>query len=106
LKYKSPLATTARPDEASTGNRRNWTALLAMDAILQDVGGGESDMVVEPGDGGLFFLRSRTTLGSDMRYSIYKHRVVELRLLLTSSDCLSRKNRQLGLSERRNHDIL
>jgi len=63
-----------------------------MDAMLQDVeGGGESDMVVEPGDGGLFFLRRRTTLGSDMKYSTYEHRVVELELLLASSDCLSKQ---------------
>lgn len=40
-----------------------------MEAMLQDVGGGgESDMAtVEPeGDGGLFFLRRRTTLGNNI----------------------------------------
>ena len=65
LKYKTPLATTARPDEASTGNRRNWAALLAIDVILQGVGG-ESDIAAdepEEEDAGLVFLRRRYTLG-------------------------------------------
>lgn len=46
LKYKRPLATTARPDDASIGRRRNWTALLAILPILHDGGGGgDSDML-------------------------------------------------------------
>lgn len=46
LKYKRPLATTARPDDARTGSRRNCTALLVMLPMLHDEGGeGESDMM-------------------------------------------------------------
>lgn len=46
MKYKRPLATTARPDDASIGRRRNWTALLAILPILHDGGGGgDSDML-------------------------------------------------------------
>ena len=69
MKYNSPLATTASPDEATTGSRRNCTALFAIDAMLHDVGGGgESDMAeeepeVEDGLLGVF-LRKRTTLTS------------------------------------------
>lgn len=45
LKYSRPLATTARPDDARTGRRRNVTALLAMLLMVHDGGGGgESDM--------------------------------------------------------------
>lgn len=46
LKYNKPLATTAKPDEASTGSRRYWTALSAIAAMFHDgEGGGDSDMV-------------------------------------------------------------
>lgn len=48
LKYRSPLATTARPDEANTGSRRNCTALLAIEVMLQEGGGGgDSDIIEE-----------------------------------------------------------
>jgi len=47
LKYRRPLATTARPDDARTGRRRNVTALLAMLLMLHDGGGeGDSDMAL------------------------------------------------------------
>lgn len=51
LKYRSPLATTASPDDAITGRRRNWTALLAIVEIFHwGGGGGDSDMVCDPSD--------------------------------------------------------
>jgi hypothetical protein len=41
-----PLARTARPDEARTGSRRNWTTLPAMFPTFQGDGGGGGESAI------------------------------------------------------------